>query len=98
MSEAIPVGIETRPVPGAELKYAAGSDGHVYCYSAARCNARKQGKKGRFWSCQYKDCLGPHYLHVEAGPCKDGCGATHWKDWLTSERRPEPATRRVERP
>ena len=30
-----------REVPGTNGKYAAGSDGHIYCYSDARVNARK---------------------------------------------------------
>lgn len=32
----IPDGVEIRPVPGMESKYAAGSDGHVYCYSDSK--------------------------------------------------------------
>jgi hypothetical protein len=34
-------GVELRFVPGFGGKYAAGSDGHIYCYSDARVNARK---------------------------------------------------------
>lgn len=41
MGLAVPAGVTLRSIPGVEEKYAAGSDGHIYCYSDARVNARK---------------------------------------------------------
>ena len=41
MGSAVPKGVTTRVVPGSDGKYAAGSDGHIYCYSAARVNSKK---------------------------------------------------------
>jgi hypothetical protein len=37
----VPDGVVTNPIPGLGGKYVAGSDGHIYCYSEARVNARK---------------------------------------------------------
>jgi hypothetical protein len=37
----VPSNIKILPVPGTGGKYFAGEDGHIYCYSAARNNARK---------------------------------------------------------
>lgn len=34
-------GVSLRMVPGLQDKYAAGSDGHIYCYSDARVNAKR---------------------------------------------------------
>ncbi len=33
--------IQTMPIVGTDGKYVAGSDGHIYCYSTARNNAKK---------------------------------------------------------
>ncbi len=33
--------IQTMPIEGTEGKYVAGSDGHIYCYSTARNNAKR---------------------------------------------------------
>jgi hypothetical protein len=41
MGIGVQEGIELKPVPGLEGKYSAGSDGHIYCYSTAKVNARK---------------------------------------------------------
>lgn len=41
MGDPVPKGIVLREVPGFGGKYAAGTDGHIYCYSRARVNARK---------------------------------------------------------
>lgn len=40
-SLAVPDGVALLPIPGIDRKYAAGSDGNIYCYSEARVNARK---------------------------------------------------------
>lgn len=41
MGSSIPEGVTTKPIPGIDGRYVAGADGHVYCYSDARVNARK---------------------------------------------------------
>ncbi len=41
MDFAVPKGVRLKPVAGADGMYAAGSDGHIYCYSTARVNAKK---------------------------------------------------------
>lgn len=41
MGDPVPSGVKLRMVPGFDGKYAAGSDGRIYCYSTARVNARK---------------------------------------------------------
>lgn len=41
MGLAVPEGVTLLPIPGVDGKYAAGSDGSIYCYSDARVNARK---------------------------------------------------------
>lgn len=38
---AVPEGVTLKPIPGLNGKYAAGSDGHIYCYSDARVNAKR---------------------------------------------------------
>lgn len=38
---AVPEGVTLMPILGADGKYMAGSDGHIYCYSDARVNAKK---------------------------------------------------------
>jgi len=37
----LPDGVQLKPIPGISEKYKAGSDGHIYCFSSARVNARK---------------------------------------------------------
>jgi len=37
---AVPAGVVLAPIPGVSDKYVAGSDGHIYCYSDARVNAK----------------------------------------------------------
>ena len=41
MDLAVPEGVLLKPIPGIDAKYVAGSDGHIYCYSDARVNAKK---------------------------------------------------------
>lgn len=41
MGLAVQEGVILKPIPSVDGKYAAGSDGHIYCYSDARVNARK---------------------------------------------------------
>jgi hypothetical protein len=41
MGYSVPKGVTLRQVPGFNGKYVAGSDGHIYCYSDARVNAKK---------------------------------------------------------
>jgi len=38
---AVPAGVVLNQIPGYDRKYVAGSDGHIYCYSDARVNAKK---------------------------------------------------------
>lgn len=38
---AVPDGVSLAVIPGYDEKYWAGNDGHIYCYSDARVNARK---------------------------------------------------------
>ena len=33
--------MELREIPGTDRKYAAGEDGHIYCYSRAKVNAKR---------------------------------------------------------
>lgn len=41
MRNHLPNGIELREIPGLGGKYVAGNDGHIYCFSTAKVNARK---------------------------------------------------------
>ncbi len=41
VGDPVPQGVDLLDVPGFGGKYAAGTDGHIYCYSDARVNARK---------------------------------------------------------
>ena len=41
MGNPVPASIELREIPHTGGKYAAGSDGHIYCYSTARNNRQK---------------------------------------------------------
>lgn len=38
---AVPEGVTIKDIPGVGSKYVAGSDGHIYCFSDARVNAKK---------------------------------------------------------
>jgi hypothetical protein len=40
-TDGVTARVTTRPIPGASGKYEAGDDGGIYCYSRARCNAKK---------------------------------------------------------
>ncbi len=42
MGTDVPCGVTTMGIPGVSDRYVAGSDGHIYCYSNAKVNARKQ--------------------------------------------------------
>lgn len=41
LGSGVPFGVELKEVQGYDGKYWAGSDGHIYCYSDARVNAKK---------------------------------------------------------
>lgn len=41
MGIGVPQGVALKPILGLGGKYAAGSDGHIYCYSTAKVNAKK---------------------------------------------------------
>ena len=41
MDSGVPKGVILNAVPNTNGKYFAGSDGHIYCNSDARCNAKK---------------------------------------------------------
>jgi hypothetical protein len=45
MGLAVQEGVILRAIPDVDGKYAAGSDGHIYCFSDARVNARRKSWK-----------------------------------------------------